>query len=265
MTGWHAVDAEGRALATGRPPKGAGFASPEAALAAAPVAAWPMGVVDGNGRYLSLAEALGPGGERVGLLLERLAVSGGDGVEMGERRTRTGAEDRQFGLGRAGGGGLDAIDVETLASATPAGPVSLPLAVVSLQAGVEVAGAVDPVWLAEVERRRAELRRSLVAAGREAEMEAALHVAVLLGTERLDPVDDTDVDAHVASGAQLWLLAGAVVSALAATGHDAFEGWGRLVATGWWPIGPSGGCLVVCAVSCSAHAPAADSAGAGAP
>jgi hypothetical protein len=78
-------------------------------------------------------------------------------------------------------------------------------------------------------------------------MEAALHVAMLLATERLDPVDDTDVDAHVASGARLWLLTGAVVSALAGVDPDPFAAWARLVTAGWWPVGPSGDRLVVSA------------------
>ena len=53
------------------------------------------------------------------------------------------------------------------------------------------------------------------------------------------------VAAHVASGARLWLLTGAVASALAAGDPDPFAPWARLVVGGWWPVGPSGGRLVV--------------------
>lgn len=88
-------------------------------------------------------------------------------------------------------------------------------------------------------------RRALVSAGREVELEAALHVTMLLATDRLDPDDDEDIPAHVASGAQLWLLGGAVASCLFANGIDAFASWAELVARGWWPIGPSRGRLVV--------------------
>jgi hypothetical protein len=49
----------------------------------------------------------------------------------------------------------------------------------------------------------------------------------------------------VASGARLWLLTGAVVSALAGADPDPFRAWGALVAAGWWPVGPSGGRLVL--------------------
>jgi hypothetical protein len=87
---------------------------------------------------------------------------------------------------------------------------------------------------------------ALVAAGRQVEAEAALHVTLLLATERLDPVDEGDVDAHVASGAQLWLLAGAVLSALSGIEPDPFQPWATLVTAGWWPIGPSDRRLVVC-------------------
>lgn len=216
MTGpWHAVDAEGRDLATGRPPGGRGRPSPIAALAAAPVAAWPLDVVGDDGRRLSVAQALGPGGDRVQCLLDELT---------GARGT---------------------LDLEALARATPAGTVALPLAVVTLGVAVAAAGEVDRAWLAAVDHRRTGLRRALLDAGRGAAMEAALHVATLVATERLDPADDADVDAHVASGARLWLLTGAVVSALAGAAPGPFAAWGRLVAAGWWPVGPSGGRLVV--------------------
>jgi len=223
---WHAVDAEGRDLATGQPPGPpghGGWPSPAAALAAAPVAAWPIGIVGDGGRCLSLARALGPGGDRVEGLLDALA---------GRRDPDALA-------------GTSAVDVEALARATPAGTVSLPLEVVGLRAGVEAAAGVDRAWLAAVDRGRAAPRQAMVEGGREAEMEAALHVAMLLATERLDPADDAEVDAHIASGARLWLLAGAVVSALAGVVPDPFEGWARLIVAGWWPVGPSGSRLVV--------------------
>lgn len=216
---WHAVDGEGRDLATGRPPRGPGLPSPAAGLAAAPVPAWPVAVVSDAGR-LSLSEALGPGGDRVSALLDALAGPAADGV--GD-------------------------DVEVLARATPAGTVGLPVRLVALSAGVEAAAGVDAAWLAAVDRARAGPRRALTEAGRGEEMEAAVHVAMLLATERLDPSDDADLDAHVASGARLWLLAGAVVSALAGAQPDPFEAWARLVVAGWWPVGPSGGRLVVSA------------------
>jgi hypothetical protein len=209
---WHAVDAEGSHLAAGRP-------SPAAALSAAPVAAWPLGVVDDDGRRLTFAEALGPGGDRVQELLEALLAAA---AEAG-------------------------IDAGSLARMTPAGRVDLPLACVSVAEGVEAATQVDRHWLAAVDRCRTASRHALTAAARDEEMEAALHIALLLATERLDPDDDADVDAHVASGARLWLVAGAVVSALSGADPDPFEAWGRLVAAGWWPVGPSGGRLVLSA------------------
>jgi len=230
---WHAVDAAGLDLATGRPPRGAGWPTPATAVAAAPVATWPVAAAGQDGRTLDLAAALGPGGERVEALLEALA--GRHAPEAGP------APDS--GPVRAGEG----VDVEALARATPAGPVAHPLAVVDLAAGVEAAERVDRAWLAAVERRRSAPRRALAAAGRGAETEAAVHLALLMGTERLDPADDADVDAHVASGAQLWLLAGAVVSALSGAEPDPFAPWARLVAAGLWPVGPSGGRLVVSA------------------
>lgn len=140
---------------------------------------------------------------------------------------------------------LAPVDVERLARATPAGTVALPLAVVTLADGVAAAARVDPAWLGEVDRRRAASRHALVAAGRGAEMEAALEAAMVRAIERFDPADDTDVDAHVASGARLWLLTGAVVSALTGVDPDPFEPWARLVTAGWWPVGPSDGRLVV--------------------
>lgn len=209
---WHAVDAGGSHLAAGRP-------SPAAALSAAPVAAWPLGVVDDDGLRLTFADALGHGGDRVQELVEAL-------------------------MGATAEGGFD---VGSLARMTPAGRVDLPLACLSLAEGVVAAGQVDAHWLAAVDRSRTVSRQALAAAARDEEMEAALHIALLLATERLDPDDDADVHAHVASGARLWLVAGAVVSALSGTEPDPFWAWGRLIAAGWWPVGPSRGRLVLSA------------------
>ena len=209
---WRAVDARGSDLAAGR-------RSPAAALSAAPEVAWPLTVVDQDGRRVTFAEALGPGGARVQELLDALVR----------------------GAAEAG------VDVDSLALMTPAGTVDLPLARVSLGEGVEAAGQVDGTWLAEVDRRRNGCRQALAAAARDEQMEAALHVAMLLATERLAPPDDADVDAHVASGARLWLVAGAVVSALSGADPDPFWAWGRLVAAGWWPVGPSDGRMVLSA------------------
>ena len=213
---WHAIDGEGRALATGRPPEPPGWASPAAALAAAPVVAWPVFVAGGHGLRMGVGEGLGPGGERVEQLLDALT-----------------------------GRWSDDPDMDALVRDSPVGPLELPVAVLDLPDAVDAAAAVDPTWLEAVDRRRESLRSALVAAGRDTEMEAALHVSMLVATERLDPAGDADVDAHVASGAQLWLLTGAVVAALAGAEPDPFEPWARLVAAGWWPVGPSGGRLVV--------------------
>ncbi len=61
---------------------------------------------------------------------------------------------------------------------------------------------------------------------------------------------DADVDAHIASGAQLWLLGAAVAWALAAGGTDhPFAPWAELVTAGLWPVGPSCGQLVVAVVA----------------
>ena len=162
-----------------------------------------------------MAEALGPAGDRVERLLARLAEP----------------EEEE--------------DVESLAPATPGGTVALPVDVVELRAGVEAERDLDRAWLAEVGRRRDAVRAALVAAGRSDQLEAALNVTILLATERFDPADDADADAHVASGARLWLLTGAVASALAGTEPDPFHAWSRLVVAGWWPVGPCGGRLVV--------------------
>lgn len=219
---WRAVDARGRDPRTGRAPRGRGWPSPATALAAVPVAVWPLQVVDDGGRYLTPARALAGGGDRVEAMLDALA-----------------------GLGRPP---REPLDVEALVRATPAGAVDLPLTTLSCAAAVEAAAHVDPVWLGQVDGRRAELRRAVVAAGRAAQLEAALHLTMLVATERLDPDDDEDVDSHIASGACLWLLAGAAASALAGAEPDPFAAWAALVAAGWWPVGPSGPSLVVSAL-----------------
>jgi hypothetical protein len=208
---WHAVDAGGRELSGGGP-------SAPAALAGAPVVSWPLAVATSEpGRRLGVAAALGPGGERVEALLD--ALMAGPAVAPGE--------------------------VGQLAGATPAGVLDLPVAVVDPAEAVEASAVVDPTWLGEVDRRRGACRQDLVDAGREAELEAAVHLAALLATERFDPDDDTDVAAHVASGARLWLLTGGVTSALSGVDPDPFAPWARLVVAGWWPVGPSDGRLVV--------------------
>jgi hypothetical protein len=141
------------------------------------------------------------------------------------------------------------MSVELLARHTPAGFVDLPVAVVPLAEGVEASGAVDRAWLDAVDRARSSARRALVDAGRADELEAALQAAMVEATERFDPAEDADVDAHVASGARLWLLTGAVASALSGGEPDPFGPWARLVRAGWWPVGPSDGRLVVSRVS----------------
>lgn len=222
LDSWHAVDLAGRDLATGRVPSSPGALSAAAALAAAPVISWPPAVVSAGGRRRSLGAALGAGGDAVEQLLDRLVA-----------RPRA-----------------TAVDVASLATATPTGRVDLPLSVVGLAEGVERSAGVDPSWLAAVDERRAAARPPLVAAGRSDELEAALHVAMLVATDVLDPAADADVDAHVASGAQLWLLGAAVAWALAAGGTDhPFAPWAELVTAGLWPVGPSSGQLVVAVVA----------------
>ncbi len=132
-------------------------------------------------------------------------------------------------------------DLGALARMTPAGPVDLPLVAVALRAGVEAAASVDPDWLSEVDCRRAAARQAAVAAGRGAALEAALHDALVAATGAAG-LDD---DGRVASGARLWLLSGAIASALSGAEPDPFRAWATLLAAGWWPIGPSGGRLVV--------------------
>jgi hypothetical protein len=223
LEGWHAVDGRGHDLATGRAPSSPGAPSPAAALASAPVISWPPAAVAPGGRRCSLAQALGPGGDAVERLLQRLVAGPGASAE---------------------------VDVASLAAATPTGRLDLPLAVVDPTEGVEHSADVDPAWLAAVDRRRAAARPPLLAAGRADELEAALHVAMLVATEVLDPPGAGDIDAHVASGAQLWLLGGAVAWSLAGGGRarNPFGPWAELVTAGWWPVGPSRGELVVAVV-----------------
>lgn len=227
LEGWHAVDDRGHDLATGRTPSAPGTPSPAAALASAPVITWPPAVVAPGARRRSLAQALGPGGDAVERLLQRLV---------------------------AGPGASPEVDVASLAAAAPTGPLDLPLAVVGLAEGARCSAGVDPGWLAAVDRRRAAARPPLLAAGRADQLEAALHVAMLVATEVLDPPGAGDVDAHVASGAQLWLLGGAVAWSLAGAGgagghgRNPFGPWAELVTAGWWPVGPSRGELVVAVV-----------------
>lgn len=211
------MDVTGLDLNTGRPPSWPGHPTALAALAGAPVVRWPVAVLGADGTRLSFAQALGAGGERVQRLVDELA-----------------------GAGSAGD-----LDVEALARRTPAGAVDLPVAVVGMADASVEAGRVDGWWLDRADAVRAGLRRDAVAAGREAALEAAVHVAVLVATERLDPPEDGDVDAHVASGAQLWLVAGAVAAAVAGADPDPFAAWARLVSAGWWPVGPAGQRLVV--------------------
>jgi hypothetical protein len=219
--GWHAVDRWGQELASDRRPgevPGLGSPSPAVALAAAPVATWPPMALASDGRRVGLAAALGSGGDEVEALLSRLLASPGEG---------------------------DEIDVPCCAATTPVGPVELPVAVVSLAEGVEVSASVDPAWMAAVEARRRAPRRMLVDAGRGDHLEAALHVGMLLTTEWLEPAEDAGPDARVASGAQLWVLSGAIAWALTARGVNPFGSWAHLVTSGLWPVGPTGGRLVV--------------------
>lgn len=213
---WYAVDGGGLDLATGRPPAGAGLASAAAALAAAPVVTWPVAVAGADGRRMGLAAALGRGGERVEEMLGRLVA----------RPTPP------TGAALAG-----------LARATPGGWLDLPVEVVSLAGGVEASADVDPAWLAAVEGRRAEPRGALAAAGRTADLDAALNVGMLLATERFG-VPDGDVAARIASGARLWLLGGAIAWALTSDAGP-FAAWAELVACDLWPVGPTGGRLLV--------------------
>ena len=216
VAGWHVVDADGRDPATGRPPGGRGAPSPAAALARVPVARWPLTLTAG-GATIAVADALGPGGARVELLLDRLGAAPPP---------------------------PDAPALAALARATPAGPLDLPVAAVGLAAGVGAAGAVDRAWMDVVEARREAPRRVLAGRGRSAELEAALNLGMLIGTDAL--TGTAGEAARMASGARLWLLAGAVAWALLAGPDDPFAAWGDLVSWGLWPIGPVDGRLVVC-------------------
>jgi len=213
---WHAVDGRGLALVTGRPPQAPGSPSPAAALAAAPVTTWPLSTVADDGRRVDVAAALGTGGSRVAVLLERIATAAQQPADL---------------------------DVAALARATPGGPVDGPVVMVDLFEAAEAAGCVDSAWLAAVDERRSAPRASLIAADRGIELEAALHLAMLVATAPLD--DGCPPEARVASGARLWLLGGAVAWALAGDGTDPFGPWGDLVSYGIWPVGPVGGRLVV--------------------
>ena len=182
-----------------------------------------------------MGDALGPGGARVELLLDRLAATA-----FGPRTPAPPPSPDGPALG-------------ALARATPAGPLDLPVAVVGLGAGVAAAGAVDRPWMSVVEARREAPRAVLEARGRSLELEAALNLAMLIGTEgpvgtegTADVAGGDDDAARMASGARLWLLGGAVAWALLDDPGDPFAAWGDLVSYGLWPVGPVAGRLVVC-------------------
>jgi len=167
---------------------------------------------------MSVAEALGPGGGRVATLLHRLA---------------------------SGAPAPAGLALDELARATPAGAVDLPVAAFGLADAVLAAGEVDPDWMAVVDERRSVPRPLLAAAGRTTELEAALHLAMLLGTRPVGPQDGVG-GARAASGARLWLLGAGVSWALIEDAADPFAAWTELVSYGIWPVGPTGGRLVVC-------------------
>ena len=215
---WYAVDASGRDLRTGGLPSRPGAASAAAALATAPVMTWPISVVAADHATWAVGEALGPGGNEVERMLDKL---------WRFRHER-----------------LD-VDMGDAARATPVGDVDLPLAQVSLQEAVDASAGLDRRWVADVNRLRSSPRSELLESGRGPQLEAALHVTMLLATEILDPDDDTDVAAHVTSGAQLWLLTAAVPWALAGTTPNPFSPWAELITSGLWPVGPCHGRLVV--------------------
>jgi len=114
---------------------------------------------------------------------------------------------------------------------------------VGLVEAVEATAAVDRAWLDAVDRCRVAPRHGLEAAGRGTELEAALHLAMLLATGAV--ADTVAVAARVASGARLWLLGGAIAWALTGDDTDPFACWADLVSYGLWPIGPVGGRLLV--------------------
>ncbi len=240
---WYAVDVNGLDLLTGRPPRGRGAPDPVTALLRAPVASWPLTVRDATGAAVAAARALGPGGPAVAGLLDALESDADPSLQPGGD-----------GALPPGGDGALPPAVADLTRQTPLGPA--PGALRRLDVVEAAAATLESGWLAALDDARTECRRRAVATGWGAELEAALHLVALVATARLDPPDDEDVAAHVASGAQLWLLAAATASALAAArdpasalagARDPFAAWGRLAATGWWPVGPVGGELVVAA------------------
>lgn len=169
-----------------------------------------------DGPTLSVGEALGPGGARIATLLHRLASEAAPPAALG---------------------------VEELTRETPAGQVDLPVAVVGLAEAVRAVDAVDPKWMAIVDERRSLPRAALAEGGRTTELEAALNLAMLLGTR---PVNDAgDRGPRVASGARLWLLGAGVSWALSEVAVDPFAAWTELVSYGIWPVGPADGRLVV--------------------
>lgn len=214
---WHLVDADGADLATGRPVRTGGSPTPAGALAASPVVRWPVRLVTADGRSATLAEALGDGGQRVEQVLGAIVSPP---PELEPRR------------------------LHVLAAATPAGPIDLPVVLVDLPRALEASTAVDRAWLAAVEHERHAARPLLLTQDRAGHLEAAVHAAMLLGTDHLAPPAD-DTAGRVASGALLWLLGGVVAWALAAPEANPFDAWGELIVRGWWPIGPSGGRLAM--------------------
>lgn len=215
---WHAVDAEGRDLSTGRPPQPSpgGHRSPAAAVAAARTIRWPLAVVADDGGQIDLAGALGPGGAVAARLLGRIAT----GARLGP----------------------DA-DIPALARTTPLGVVDLPVVVVPAGEALDESLALPAGWLHALEFRRQQAWRALTCGGRRVELEAVLNVAVLLLADRTSA--DDPPDERMASGARMWLLGPALASALANQVHDPFAAWGELVAHGLLPVGPLGGRLVV--------------------
>jgi hypothetical protein len=214
--GWFAVDADGQDLATGRPPSGQGAASALEALTAAPVASWPLAAVRGR-RRLRLATVLGRGGRTVERLIDALA---------GRARQPLTA------------------DLAVLAASTPGGHVDLPLALVDPAEGARAAAGVDPLWLARLAAGRSAARGLLVSTGRSDELEAALHVALLVA-DGLQGHGEHDMAGRVVAGQRFWVLSGAIAWALTGRTRHPFRAWTSLLAGGFWPVGPSHGRLVV--------------------
>ncbi|MFI7441573.1 hypothetical protein [Nonomuraea indica] len=157
-----------------------------------------------------LAADLGPGGDRVDLLLRGL--------------TRGGEPSRAC--------------LPPLAGALPVRALSrVPACLMD---------RVDPRWLAGLERRRHAARAALLAAGRDAQLELGEHVAMLLATPLLEPADPDDADARAVSGAILWLVGTLVATALAGDDDDLLA---DLLGRGWWPIGPVDGAFLVAPVT----------------